>query len=131
MNTTETGELSEAIILATLISAGYKISRPWGTNCRYDLIADLDGSLFRVQCKTGRIIRDAVEFSAKSSYAHRGRRSKAYHGDVEAIAVYCPENKQVYFVPISKIGRASCRLRIKPTKNNQKKRVLTAEDFAV
>lgn len=44
--------------LSTLIHAlqdfteiGYQCSTPFGDNCKYDLIVDIDGKLLRIQCK--------------------------------------------------------------------------------
>ena len=50
-----TGERTEALILAKLVTAGYAVSLPFGNNQRYDLIYEDAGVLKKAQCKTGRL----------------------------------------------------------------------------
>lgn len=50
-----TGDKSEACIIAKLMQVGYAVLIPFGGSERYDLvIEDADGQFWRVQCKTGR-----------------------------------------------------------------------------
>lgn len=58
MHKLDKGSLSESKILAALLAAEYKVSIPWGQNTRYDLIADKDGILYRIQCKTAWLSKD-------------------------------------------------------------------------
>ena len=55
MQTREKGNLTEARILAALVAAGYLVSVPFGEGHKYDFIIDDSVSLWRVQCKTGRV----------------------------------------------------------------------------
>ena len=98
------GDLSEVMVIAALCRNGYVVSLPLGENHRYDLIADKDGVLSRVQVKTGRFRRGAVTFNCCSSHAHRKAPScRSYHGEVESFGVYCKELEACYLVP--SIGR--------------------------
>jgi len=131
------GERSQAIIIFKLLEAGYNVLTPYGDNTRYDLvIEDADRQFWRVQCKTGWIEDDGalIEFATASSYYHTragrtgyGRRD--YRGQIEYFAVYCPEMKKVYLVPIDHVGTANAKLRLVPTKNKQEKNVRWAKDY--
>jgi hypothetical protein len=131
------GEQSEAIIMAKLLEVGYSVLMPFGDNRRYDLvIEDADGQFWRVQCKTGWLENDGdyIEFATASTYYHtragrmdHGRRD--YRGQIDYFAVYCPETRKVYLVPIDQVGNTSAMLRLEPTKNNQKKNVRWAKDY--
>jgi|SRR5579875_21232 hypothetical protein len=132
------GERSEAYIIARLLEVGYNVLTPFGDNAWYDLpIEDADGNFWRIQCKTGWLADDGacIEFKTASSYYHtRASRTtnharKDYRGEVEYFAVYLPDMRKVYLVPIDHVGTASAFLRIVPTKNNQQKNVGWAKDY--
>ena len=132
------GEYSEAIIMATLLGAGYRVLTPFGDNQRYDLvIEDTEGKLWKIQCKTGWLENDGdyIEFATSSSYYHtragktnHGR--KDYCGQIDFFAVYSPDTKKVYLVPIDHAKTTtSAMLRLVPTKNKQVKNVRWAKDY--
>jgi hypothetical protein len=132
-----TGELSQAYIAARLIEVGYKVLAPYGDNLRYDLvIEDAEGAFWRVQCKTGWIEGDGayIEFSTASSYYHTraGKTAygrKAYRGQADYFAVYCPALEQSYLIPVEQVGKTNAMLRLLPTKNNQEKKIRWAKDY--
>ena len=131
------GERSEAIITARLIEIGYNVLHPYGDNLRYDLvIEDATSHPWRVQCKTGHIVKSgsSISFSATSSYAHTraGKAEQAhrnYQGQIDYFAIYCPATKGVYLVPIDHITGNQGNLRIKPVTGYQKKTVRWAKDY--
>ena len=129
------GERSEAIITARLLEAGYNVLTPYGDNQRYDLvIEDADGQFWRVQCKTGRSNGENIVFTAVSLYYHTraGRTangSRPYHGQIEYFAVYCPETRGVYLIPVDHTGVSQMTLRLVPTKNKQEKNIRWAKDY--
>lgn len=128
------GERSEAIILAKLLEVGYGVLTPFGDNLRYDLvIEDADGQFWRVQCKTGWMDEEksVIKFATASSYNHtmRNKGWKDYRGQCEYFAVYCPETRGVYLVPVDLVGRMQATLRLVPTVNKQEKGVRWAEEY--
>ena len=59
--------------MAKLLEVGYGVLMPFGDNRRYDLvIEDADGSFFRIQCKTARLMKDGayIDFATASTYYH-------------------------------------------------------------
>jgi hypothetical protein len=131
------GERSQAIILARLSEVGYSVMIPFGENHRYDLvIEDGDGNFHRIQCKTGCISNGSIDFNTASNYYHHPRkgekvdyRRKDYKGQIDFFAVYSPDTKKVYLVPVDHIPITEGRLRLEPTKNNQEKYVRWAKDY--
>ena len=88
-----------------------------------------DGTITRIQCKTGLLKDGAVYFRAHNADARRPN-GVPYRGQVEAFGVFCPQTGTVYMVPISVLASIStARLRITPSRNGQIKRVLFAKDF--
>jgi PD-(D/E)XK endonuclease len=128
------GERSEANIIAKLSEAGYYVLRPFGDNLRYDLvIEDADGRFWRIQCKTGWMdkSKSVIKFATASSYNHtmRNKGWKHYRGQCEYFAVYCPENKGAYLVPVDQVGMTQAMLRLVPTVNKQEKGVRWAKNY--
>ena len=132
MNTKHTGDTSVSRILAKLIETGHTVSLPFGDNARYDLICDFNGQLLRLQCKTGRLSNGAIVFPVSSSAAHRGSGRRAYHGEIDAFAVFCPQTAHVLLVPMADIGscRKEVRLRVHPSRNRQLRRIRLAQRYA-
>jgi len=123
------GERSEAQVVSALLKHGKVILTPFGDNQRYDMVVDEGGRFYRIQCKTGRIHRGAVEFPTCSSQSHRGRGKQDYRGQIEFFAVYCPDNDVVYVVPVEDVTTTLGVLRIEPPKNGQVKGVRLASRY--
>lgn len=131
------GERSEAIIIAKLLEVGYGVLTPFGENKRYDLvIEDADGNFYRIQCKTGWLENEGayIVFATSSMYyrvkdGRAGHGRKDYRGQIDYFAVYSPDTKKVYLVPIDHVGKSTAYLRLVETANNQKKGVRWARDY--
>ena len=119
--------------MLALHEAGYGLLVPFGENTRYDLVIDDGVRLARVQCKTGRLRNGSVLFNSCSSYAHHPNPrvvKRDYQGQIDYFAVFCPENRQSYLVPIADVTtRYSAGLRISPPRNNQRAGVRFVADY--
>jgi PD-(D/E)XK endonuclease len=60
MNPSTKGEITEAMVLATLLKNGSKVLVPFGSSLRYDIVIENEGNFQRVQCKTGRLRRGVI-----------------------------------------------------------------------
>jgi hypothetical protein len=122
------GELSEVMILAALVKKGYIVLAPYGDNQRYDYVIDQNGVFSRVQVKTGRIKNGSIIFPVCSSAIHtKNGTRRAYHGEIEYFAVYCPDNEKCYLVPKEDVNtNTEASLRLEPTRNKQIKNVRMA-----
>jgi hypothetical protein len=131
-DTTGRGELSELEIATALSRSGKSILRPLSSGLRYDLAIDNgDGTITRIQCKTGRLKAGAIHFRACNTDARRPN-GVPYRGQIEAFGVFCPQTGDAYLVPISALLSSSMpRLRVDAAKNGQLKGVLFARDFQI
>jgi hypothetical protein len=90
----DVGDKTALAVMLALRMAGFTVLAPFGENTRYDLVID-DGMRFaRIQCKTGRLRRGAIQFNVCSTYGHHRRTGNArrcYDGEVDYFAVYCRE----------------------------------------
>lgn len=133
------GQQTEAAIIARLLEVGYNVLVPYlGENLRYDLlIEDADGKFWRVQCKIGRLVDgngDVIKFHPMSCYYHHRKEGttygkRDYHGPVDYFAVYYPDNRGIYLIPIDQVTTNETRLRLSPARNNQEKNIRWAKDY--
>lgn len=115
-NTKYIGEITEGVILSKFLLNGYVVLQPFGDNQRYDLVIEKNKKFKTVQCKTGRVRNGSVYFNTSSNAG--GNNRKSYISEIDFFAVYCPENKQCYLIPIDKAPKSSMVLRIEKPKNN-------------
>lgn len=131
LNTKQKGNLTELQCILAFYELGYKVSIPYGENSRYDFIADIEGKLLRIQCKTCHLVgenQEAIEFKTASTRINsQGNFRNDYHGQIDFFATYW--NGKCYIVPIEECGIASKKLRFIPTKSNQIKGVSFAKDY--
>ena len=129
------GDRTTLAVMLALIDAGLDVSVPFGENSRYDLVIDRAGRLTRVQCKTGRLRDGVVRFATASTYGHlpspRETR-RDYLGQIDEFAVYCPDTRGVYLLPIEDVvTRSDAYLRVDPPLNGQRKRIRYAKDYEI
>ncbi len=137
MNTSKVGEISTAQVLAALVALGKKVWLPWGDSNRADLlIEEEDGGYWRVQCKTGRLVKGAILFPTSSFHApsRTGLEKtdrRPYREQVDFFGVYCRQTEQVYLVPVADVRDNWGSMRVCPPKNNQKTRIRWASQYEI
>ena len=125
------GNLTELQVITYLYSLGYQCSLPYGENSRYDLIADINGNLLKIQVKTSSIKNnnsDAIEFSCRSTRINSsGTVSNKYTKEqIDYFATFW--NNQCYLVPVEECS-ISKTLRFCYPSNGQKKGISLAENY--
>jgi hypothetical protein len=125
----EKGNLTELQCLMSFYELGHKVSIPYGENCRYDFILDVNGTLLKIQVKTSKFVsEDCFEFSARSTRVNaNGNYSKSYtKEEIDYFATYY--NGKCYLIPVEECG-SSKKLRFDYPKNGQKKGINLAKDY--
>jgi hypothetical protein len=103
---------------------------PFGTNQRYDLVLDLDGTFVRAQCKTGRLRNGVIRYPSRSTRINsRGVFNRGYKGEIEIFLIHCADLGQIYAVPVDEAPTCEGYLRVDPTENGQAKGVRWASDY--
>lgn len=130
------GDLAELRVAADLTARGCHVLIPFGEDCDYDLAADYQGRLHRVQVKYAKSDGKVIRVSCCSHSLTKGkiRRTKIYtSATVDWIAVYDPTSDRCYYVPSWMLGvngvQGGFLLRPAPTLNNQSLRIRRAEDY--
>lgn len=122
MNTKEKGNIAESIILAEFIKYGIQVSIPFGDNAKYDLIADFNGKLNRIQVKyCGQAVRNnSITCMCSSRADHIAQKSDHTYtvDEVDYMAFYIAEWNKICLIPLDKInGKASIQIRLEKTTN--------------
>lgn len=125
------GEVGEAAVLARLVKLGFAVLQPFGDNQPYDLVIEKDGEFFRLQCKSGKLKNGVISFKTVSTLPRLNGTYdyKSYDGKIDFFAVYCPDNEEIYLVPVDDVGKVVSYLRVEKTKNSQTKGVRLAEKY--
>ena len=129
MNTKQKGDITELSCILALKKHGIIVSIPYGEDARYDLIADIGGRLFKIQCKTSSYKDGAIHFSCRSiHYNTKERYGVGYVGEID---FFMTEYDSVcYLIPIDDCKNSSVKcLRLEPSKNNQMQGVSFAKDY--
>lgn len=133
MNTKTKGNIGEAVILSEFTKRGIQVCIPFGDDARYDLVAEFNGKLNKIQVKycSQETDNDSIMCRSSSSKNHTtNKRMDTYENDVDYIAFYIQPWDTACLVPISECSGYSFTIRRTPTKNNQKSGTHLAEDYS-
>lgn len=129
-NSKQLGSLTEIQCISEIIKCGYDVSIPWGDNCRYDFIIDVNHKLYKVQCKTSSLVEEGVYKFACSSVRMNSRGYYTTHYTLDEVDFFSTMiNGQCYLIPLSESSTKEKRLRFVPPKNNQTKGITFATDY--
>ena len=107
MNSKNKGNIGEAIILAEFIKRNIQVCIPFGDNARYDLVADFNGKLQRIQvkyCGQKIGINNSIVCPCSSSTNHTtNKHLSIYKNDIDYFCFYIVEWNKILLVPIEKI----------------------------
>ena len=132
MTTAQKGAIAEAAIALAAMKLGVDVYRPLGEGGRYDLMLDVGSQLLRVQCKWVGLRNGVLTvFCLSSRRAPEGFRRRTYSADeVDAVGAYNVELDRCFLIPIAVVAnRPSLRLRVEPSRNNQRLGINWADDF--
>ena len=65
-NSKSIGDLAELKVITDLTERGFDVSIPFGDNCKYDLIVDINGSLKKVQVKARSTRNNVISVELRS-----------------------------------------------------------------
>ena len=124
MNSKEKGNIGEALALAEFIKYGITVSIPYGDNARYDLLADFNGKINRIQvkyCNQKISVNNSISCPCASSTNHTtNKHYTTYENDIDYFVFYLVEWNKILLVLIEKIGtKKSIVFRLDKPKNNQ------------
>ena len=128
------GDLAELKVAVDLMDRGCQLSFPFGEDCDYDLIADKEGLLHRVQVKYTESNGRTILLRCRSHSLTKGkiRQTKHYTAKtIDWLAVYDRTTDCCYYCPASELGSGRCELslRLTPARNGQRVGIRNAGDY--
>jgi PD-(D/E)XK endonuclease len=123
-NPNHKGNVAELAIATEAARLGLSVLKPLTEHERYDLVLEIGGRFYRVQCKWGKRCKGGIEVRLRSSYHSptKGYVIATYsETEVDLVAVYCGDLDRSYLLPASLFAeRSMVFLRVEPTRNNQR-----------
>ena len=133
MNSKNKGNIGEAIVLAEFTKKQIQVSIPFGDNARYDLIAEFNGKLNKIQVKYCGQITENNSFTcpcASSTNHTTNKHLTTYDNDVDYMAFYIISIDKLLLVPIEQlVGKKTITFRLEPPKNGQKVGINLVDDY--
>lgn len=133
MNTKMKGNIGEIRAIYEFIKRGIPVAIPFGDNERYDLIAEFNGKLNKIQVKYSSLISEsgAIRCQTHSSYKHRREKEiKTYENDIDYFVFYLTPWDEIIIIPIEEVGvKREISVRKDLPKNNQRIGITFVEDF--
>lgn len=118
------------MVLAALVRRKFNVLVPFGEGQPYDLVVHLDGPAFlRIQCKTAWPVGGCLIFNSRTT--DHGRGPQSYAGYADIFGVYFPPRQAVYLVPLDAVAETEGRLRLVPSRNNQRRGIRQAADYEI
>lgn len=129
-DTSQTGLVSHTAVLNRLVELGFEVLMPWADHLSYDLayltteehhrfgfFTYEENHLIRVQVKTAWLSKDktCLAFNTSTvSVRKRGVNKKSgYRGKAEFFAIYSPDTKKIYMLPVEGSIDGNMTLRFK------------------
>ncbi len=131
MRTKKIGVIVENEVELALRKHGVAVSLPRGDDELYDLIADVNGKLYKIQVKSARTRSNGEAFSfssVRNNYKENGKYRHITYKKGETDYFATVWKNKVYMVPAEECGQEK-QLRITPPKNGQRTFVNWASDY--
>ena len=137
VDTKRIGNLTELQCITRFYELGFSISIPYGDSEKYDFILDMNGNLYKIQCKHANVHKDefgvvdyiSIDTTWQTGYT-RGANFK-YHSytkkDIDYFVTYYDGKN--YLIPVEECNTQKI-LRILPPKNNQSKGITYLINYA-
>lgn len=130
-HTKDKGDIGVAKALADLVTKRYQVLLPLTEHAPFDLVAYRDGRFLRIQVKYRSMTESGVvevTFESVWSDRHGLHKRPVDKTEIDLFCIYCPDTDLCYYLrPQDHAG--SVKLRIVPSRNNQRTGVWRAADF--
>lgn len=132
-NSSATGNIGEAVAIAEFTKRGITVLLPFGANTPYDLVIQLNGKFYRVQCKTTAKVgaNGAMRFRICRTNGFTGNHLTYSAEEIDYFFLYCVENGYMALVPVEQATAMDFIIRLQPAKNAQRVGVHLAKDFSI
>ena len=127
------GDLTELRCILDFQKRGYYCSIPFSGSCRYDVIADVNGKLLRIQCKSASLATDSegsIKIATVRSTTNTHETKKYTYSKDEIDFFYTYWENYGFLVPVEECS-TSKYLRMKKPQNGIQETMSIAADYLI
>lgn len=115
-DTVRKGTITETKAILRFLELGYNVFTPYGDGSKCDLIIEVNGVLYKIQCKTSRLEYTSEVFNAYSTARTRsseGTKKRVLYSkqDIDYFCSFDSQNN-MYLIPIEEINTLTPRLKM-------------------
>ena len=94
------GDIGLAKVIATLTECDFHVSIPISEHLKYDIVIEKDGVCKTMQVRFCTPNQSVLKIKLKSSWSNKvgNHVSKRKVGDFDYLGIYCPSNRECYFL---------------------------------
>ena len=125
------GDVNELRCMLAFEERGYCVSIPFDGSSKYDFIADVEGKLLRIQCKSSHYYKDdtSIAFSCSCSTTNTQKTVRHSYSRQQIDYFMTAFDSYVFLVPVEETANSEKILRLKEPKNNQIETINIASDY--
>lgn len=125
------GDVNELRCMLAFEEKGYCVSIPFDGSSKYDFIADVEGKLLRIQCKSSHFYNDdtSISFSCTCSTTNTQKTTRHFYSKEQIDYFMTVFNAYTFLVPVEETSGSEKILRLKEPKNNQVEIINVASDY--
>lgn len=132
-NSKRIGNIGEAKTLSKFVELQIPVCISFGDCERYDMVAEFNGKLNKIQCKTCLNMKDEDSFEIyiiNRSTKEGKDISRSYSKeDIDYFSIYNVEKDILLLYPNNEYQSTAITFRINPSKNNQVKEINFVKDY--
>lgn len=110
---------------------GIVLSQPFTADSKYDFLADVNGKIYKIQCKTASLTYDekALMISCYTTNIRSGRQNFYKENEVDYFYTWC--KGQSYMIPFDIGGKRSKTLRFETNQKGGNPNIIWAENYTL
>ena len=125
-DTSSVGQIGEAAVMQRLLRAGWRVLVPYGNAAPYDLAAEKDGRILRIQVRTTSARHNFISVNCRT----KNNRVRMRADDFDYLAVYELGSDAVFIISADEAAqRAVLHIRLVPALSGQLRGIRPAEDY--
>lgn len=122
------GDVVELQCILDFQKRGYYCSIPFSGSCRYDVVADVNGKLLRIQCKSSTYHEDTLHMSCCRQTTNTHSTTKYKYTSDEIDFFYTTWNGYGFLIPVQEVSTGKY-LRLKEPLNGIQETMNIAADY--
>lgn len=125
------GDTTELQCILDFQKRGFYVSIPFSGSCKYDVVADINGKLIRIQCKTAKYENGVILFSTSRQTTNTQKTTRYFYTSDEIDYFYTCWNNYGFLIPVAETSGVGKTLRLEKPKNGMQSQMNVANDYLI